>query len=61
LQKELPDLCRDLLERGYEVSLETHGQRPLDAIPREVKKIVDLKTPGSGEEHRDFRELRSLR
>jgi len=61
LQKELPDLCRDLLERGYEVSLETHGQRPLDAIPREVKKIVDLKTPGSGEEHRDFRELRLLR
>jgi len=61
LQKELPDLCRDLLERGYEVSLETHGQRPLDRIPREVKKIVDLKTPGSGEQHRDFRELESLR
>ncbi|TMB32234.1 MAG: radical SAM protein [Deltaproteobacteria bacterium] len=61
LQKELPDLCRELLARGYEVSLETHGQRPLDAIPREVKKIVDLKTPGSGEEHRDFRELGALR
>jgi len=61
LQKELPELCRELLARGYEVSLETHGQRPLDAIPREVKKIVDLKTPGSGEEHRDFRELQALR
>ena len=61
LQKELPELCRELIERGYEVSLETHGQRPLDAVPREVKKIVDLKTPGSGEQHRDFRELRSLR
>ena len=61
LQKELPDLCHELLARGYEVSLETHGQRPLDAIPREVKKIVDLKTPGSGEEHRDFRELGALR
>jgi 7-carboxy-7-deazaguanine synthase len=61
LQKELPDLCRELLAGGYEVSLETHGQRPLDAIPPGVKKIVDLKTPGSGEEHRDFRELESLR
>jgi 7-carboxy-7-deazaguanine synthase len=61
LQKELPELCRELLARGYEVSLETHGQRPLDRIPPEVKKIVDLKTPGSGEEHRDFRELEALR
>jgi 7-carboxy-7-deazaguanine synthase len=61
LQRELPDLCRDLLERGYEVSLETHGQRPLDQIPRGVKKIVDLKTPGSGEQHRNFRELEALR
>jgi 7-carboxy-7-deazaguanine synthase len=61
LQRELPELCRELLARGYEVSLETHGQRPLDEIPRGVKRIVDLKTPGSGEEHRDFRELEALR
>jgi 7-carboxy-7-deazaguanine synthase len=60
LQKELPELAGELLERGYEVSLETHGQRPLESIPRGVKKIVDLKTPGSGEEHRDFRELARL-
>src|SRR5512138_3233113 len=40
LQKELPALARDLLERGYEVTLETHGQRPLDALPREVVRIV---------------------
>jgi 7-carboxy-7-deazaguanine synthase len=57
LQRELPQLAQELLDRGYEVSMETHGQRPLDAIPRGVKKIVDLKTPGSGEPHEDFREL----
>ncbi|HMC34645.1 MAG TPA: radical SAM protein, partial [Myxococcales bacterium] len=54
LQKELPQLAQELLDRGYEVSLETHGQRPLDRIPRGVKKIVDLKTPGSHEPHTDF-------
>jgi 7-carboxy-7-deazaguanine synthase len=60
LQKELPELARELLERGYRVSLETHGQRPLDAIPSAVHKIVDLKTPGSGEPHTDFTELSKL-
>jgi 7-carboxy-7-deazaguanine synthase len=60
LQKELPELAQELLDRGYDVSLETHGQRPLDRIPRGVKKIVDLKTPGSGEPHTTFRELERL-
>jgi len=60
LQKELPELAQDLLDRGYEVSIETHGQRPLDRLPRGVKKIVDLKTPGSREPHTDFRELERL-
>lgn len=60
LQKELPELARELLDRGYQVSLETHGQRPLDAVPRGVRKIVDLKTPGSEEAHTDFSAFRSL-
>jgi len=60
LQKELPQLAEELLARGYEVSMETHGQRPLDRVPSGVKKIVDLKTPGSGEAHADFRELERL-
>ena len=49
LQRDLPELARELLARGYEVAVETHGQRPLDALPREVVRIVDVKTPGSGE------------
>jgi 7-carboxy-7-deazaguanine synthase len=60
LQRELPELAQELLDRGYEVTLETHGQRPLDRIPRGVKKIVDLKTPGSREPHTDFSIFKSL-
>ena len=54
LQKELPQLAQELLDRGYTVSLETHGQRPLSGVPRGVRKIVDLKTPGSREPHTEF-------
>src|SRR5512141_1316722 len=54
LQRELPELAGELLGRGYEVLVETHGQRPLDALPREVVRIVDVKTPGSGEGTTDF-------
>jgi 7-carboxy-7-deazaguanine synthase len=60
LQKELPQLAQELLDRGYQVSLETHGQRPLGDVPRGVRKIVDLKTPGSKEPHTDFSAFRGL-
>jgi 7-carboxy-7-deazaguanine synthase len=49
LQRELPDLARDLLDRGYEVTVETHGQAPLEALPAAAVRIADVKTPGSGE------------
>ena len=61
LQAELPDLCRDLLGRGWEVTVETHGQRPTDALPPEVVRILDVKPPGSGEETQDFAYLAGLR
>ena len=61
LQPELPDLCRDLLARGWEVTVETHGQRATAALPPEVVRIVDVKPPGSGEETRDFDYLDALR
>ena len=54
LQRDLPALARSLVERGYDVSVETHGQQPLGGLPPEVHRIVDLKTPGSGEVHREF-------
>ncbi len=60
LQKELPALARDLLDRGYEVTVETHGQRPLDGLPPDVVRIVDVKPPGSGEVTTDFSYLDAL-
>jgi 7-carboxy-7-deazaguanine synthase len=52
LQKEMPALAARLLERGLRVMIETSGAHPLDALPADVVRIVDVKTPGSGESHR---------
>ena len=49
---QAPALLRALLDMGYEVALETAGSHDLGPVPREVIKIVDRKTPGSGEQHR---------
>ena len=48
-ERELVPLMQRLLERGYTLLLETSGERPLENVPREVHKIVDVKCPGSGE------------
>ena len=42
-----------LLASGYEVLLETSGAISIAAVPPGVRKIVDLKTPDSGEMHRN--------
>jgi 7-carboxy-7-deazaguanine synthase len=52
LQKELPALAERLLSAGYRVMIETSGSQPLDSLPAEVVRVVDVKTPGSGESHR---------
>jgi 7-carboxy-7-deazaguanine synthase len=52
LQKELPALADRLLSDGYGVMIETSGAHALDALPAGVVRIVDVKTPGSGESHR---------
>jgi 7-carboxy-7-deazaguanine synthase len=52
LQKELPALATRLLDGGYRVMIETSGAHALDTLPAEVVRIVDVKTPGSGESHR---------
>ena len=54
LQRDLPALAEELVTRGYEVAVETHGQRPLDALPPSVIRIADVKTPGSGEPATDL-------
>lgn len=49
-QKNCPDLLRMLCDAGYSVSLETSGALPIDTVDARVSRIVDIKTPGSGEE-----------
>jgi len=48
-ERELVPLMTRLLASGYELMIETSGERPLVNVPVEVHKIVDVKCPGSGE------------
>jgi len=48
-ERELIPLMERLLRQGYELMIETSGERPLERVPRAVHKIVDVKCPGSGE------------
>jgi 7-carboxy-7-deazaguanine synthase len=52
LQAELGELAQRLLDRNFEVMIETSGAHEVGVLPREVIKIVDIKTPGSGEMQR---------
>jgi 7-carboxy-7-deazaguanine synthase len=48
-EKELLPLMERLLASGFELMIETSGERPLGEVPKAVHKIVDVKCPGSGE------------
>jgi 7-carboxy-7-deazaguanine synthase len=48
-EREVVPLMESLLDSGYTVLLETSGERPLERVPREVVKVVDVKCPDSGE------------
>jgi 7-carboxy-7-deazaguanine synthase len=49
--------CNGLLSRlcdaGYEVSLETSGALDISQVDPRVMRVIDLKTPGSGEERKN--------
>jgi 7-carboxy-7-deazaguanine synthase len=61
LQEEVYELMDRLLAGGHTVMLETGGHRPIDRVPRDVIKIVDVKCPGSGESARnDWQNLERL-
>ena len=47
-EREIVPLMDRLLSDGYEVLIETSGERPLAAVPKAVRKIVDVKCPASG-------------
>lgn len=54
LQDDVFPLMERLLERGYTVMLETGGHRPIDRVPNDVIKIMDVKCPGSGESDKTY-------
>lgn len=47
-------LLEMLCNHGYLVSLETSGAIDVSSVDRRVKKVVDIKTPGSGEMARNL-------
>lgn len=50
LEKELPELCSRLMDRGLEVMIETNGSMDVSVIPEGVRRIIDCKLPDSGME-----------
>ncbi len=52
-QKECLALLQRLCDAGHEVSLETSGALDVAGVDPRVIKVMDLKTPGSGEMHRN--------
>ena len=48
-QKRCIDLLKRLYDAGYDVSLETSGALDIGMVDPRVSRVMDLKTPGSGE------------
>jgi 7-carboxy-7-deazaguanine synthase len=48
-QKRCAELLERLCEEGFEVSLETSGAVDIATVDQRVSRVMDLKTPGSGE------------
>jgi len=48
------ELMKRLLSDGYEISLETAGALTVENVPAAVSKVMDLKTPSSGEVNKNL-------
>jgi 7-carboxy-7-deazaguanine synthase len=53
-QKACPDLLTALCDLARDVSLETSGALDIAGVDARVARIVDVKTPGSGESERNL-------
>lgn len=53
-QRACIELLRQLCDAGYDVSLETSGAIDVGAVDARVSRIVDVKTPASGEVERNL-------
>lgn len=52
-QPNCAELCRRLCAAGYRVSIETSGALDVGVLDPRVIRVMDLKTPGSGEQARN--------
>ncbi|MBS0432726.1 MAG: 7-carboxy-7-deazaguanine synthase QueE [Proteobacteria bacterium] len=52
-QKRCHDLLSALCDAGFEVSLETSGALDISRVDARVRRVVDVKPPGSGESARN--------
>ena len=52
-QKACALFLKKLCNHGYDVSLETNGVITVSNIDKRVKKIIDIKTPGSKEDNKN--------
>ncbi len=50
LQENTPLLIQSLLVEKYSVQVETNGSLPVNKLPADARRIIDVKTPSSGEE-----------
>ena len=53
-QSRCVDLLHALCEAGFDVSLETSGAIDIAGVDPRVRRVVDIKTPGSGEVERNL-------
>ena len=52
-QKSCTALLAQLCDQGYEVSLETSGAMDISQVDERVSRVMDIKTPASGEQPRN--------
>jgi 7-carboxy-7-deazaguanine synthase len=55
-QRQCLPLLTLLCDAGHEVSLETSGALPVEGVDPRVRRVVDVKTPASGEASRNLLE-----
>ena len=53
-QKRCIGLLQRLCDAGYDVSLETSGAIDISEVDPRVSRVLDIKTPGSAEAHRNL-------
>jgi 7-carboxy-7-deazaguanine synthase len=53
-QKRCSELLQLLCDAGFQVSLETSGAIDISRADERVSRVLDLKTPGSGEEEKNL-------